>query len=157
MVAIRNYFNFGFGKNPESTRFPNPLIFMRNAKDAAFLEYIQDVKIPIFLTRRDQENWFILQGKSSASISQMAFDLVKNGEDTVLKHIPTARFGKLKTVDRVEIESYRSIHNLIAEYISSKNATRPLSIAVFGTPGSGKFHTGSPKWPPALFRKSSKS
>ena len=138
MVAIRNYFNFGFGKNPESTRFPNPLIFIRNAKDAAFLEYIQDVKIPILLTRREQENWFILQGKSSASISQMAFDLVKNGEDTVLKHIPTARFGKLKTVDRVEIESYRSIHNLITEYISSKNASRPLSIAVFGTPGSGK-------------------
>lgn len=138
MLAIRNYFQYGFGENPKSTRFPNAGIFMRNTKDTAFLEYIQDVKIPILLTRREQENWFILQGKSSASISQMAFDLVINGEDTVLKHIPAARFGKLKTVDRVEIESYRSIHNLIAEYISSKNAARPLSIAVFGTPGSGK-------------------
>jgi hypothetical protein len=138
MLAIRNHFYFGFGKNPNQGRFPNPLTFMRNTNDTAFLEYIQDVKIPLSLTRRQQESWYILQGKSSASISQMAFDLVKNGDDTVLKHIPVGRFGKLKTVDRVEIESYRSIHNLITEYISSKNASRPLSIAIFGTPGSGK-------------------
>lgn len=138
MLAIRNHFYFGFGKNPNHARFPDPLAFMCNAKDMAFMDYIQDVRIPLSLTRRQQENWYILQGKSSASISQMAFDLVKNGDDTVLRHIPAGRFGKLKTVDRVEIESYRSIHNLISEYIASQNATRPLSIAIFGTPGSGK-------------------
>lgn len=138
MIAIRKYFDFGFGENPDCCLFPNPLIFERNSNDTTLLEYVQDVKIPNILNRDHQDSWFILQGKSSASIAQMAFDLVKNGEENVLKHIPTARFGKLKTVDRTEIESYRTIHNLISEYISSKNVTRPLSIAVFGTPGSGK-------------------
>lgn len=52
--------------------------------------------------------------------------------------MPIAQFGKLKTVDRTEIEGYRSIKNLILEYVSSQNTVRPLSIAVFGTPGSGK-------------------
>lgn len=136
MNAIRKYFEFGFGENPDCCLFPNPLIFQHNLNDTALLEYVQDVNIPNI--RDHHDNWFILNGKSSASIAQMAFDMVKSGEENVLKYIPTARFGKLKTVDRIEIESYRTIHNLISEYISSKNTTRPLSIAVFGTPGSGK-------------------
>lgn len=135
LSAARNLFRFGFGKTADAGLFPNPLMFSH--EDAALLDDVQDVKIPNKLSRDLQDSWYILQGKSSASIAQMAFDMVKNGEENVLKHIPTARFGKMKTVDRIEIESYRTIHNLIAEYISSKN-TRPLSIAVFGTPGSGK-------------------
>ena len=63
---------------------------------------------------------------------------MKYGEKSALKYIPIARFGKLKTVDRTEIEAYRSIKNLISEYVSVKSVPRPLSIAVFGTPGSGK-------------------
>ena len=138
MTAIRKYFHFGFGENPDCFLFPDPQVFEHNASDSTLLENIQDVRIPNILDRDHQDSWFILQGKSSASIAQMAFDLVINGEENVRMHIPTARFGKLKTVDRIEIESYRTIHNLISEYISSKNAARPLSIAVFGTPGSGK-------------------
>ena len=63
---------------------------------------------------------------------------MKYGEKSALKYIPIAQFGKLKTVDRTEIEAYRSIKNLITEYVSAKSVSRPLSIAVFGTPGSGK-------------------
>ncbi len=62
---------------------------------------------------------------------------------------PVARFGKLETVDRQEIESLRSVGKLIEQYVSGKGmfhsdgpeATkeeRPLSIAVFGQPGGGK-------------------
>ncbi|MDD4716277.1 MAG: Ryanodine receptor Ryr [Oscillospiraceae bacterium] len=135
LSAARNLFHFGFGKTAEVSQFPNPLMFAHEG--VSLLDDVQDVKIPNNLSRDQQDGWYILQGKSSASIAQMAFDMVKNGEENILKSIPTARFGNLKTVDRIEIESYRTIHNLIAEYISSKN-TRPLSIAVFGTPGSGK-------------------
>lgn len=136
--AVRKYFYYGFGEQPASSSFPNPLMFEQNLIKDTDPEYVQDVKIPNVLNREYQDNWCILQEKSSASISQMAFDLVKNGEENVLMHIPTAKFGKLKTIDRIEIESYRTIHNLISEYIVSKNANRPLSIAIFGTPGSGK-------------------
>lgn len=55
-----------------------------------------------------------------------------------LGNIPYARFGKLFTVDRSEIESLRSIQHLIMDYEAKPSPSRPLSIAVFGTPGSGK-------------------
>jgi hypothetical protein len=54
------------------------------------------------------------------------------------ERFPTASFGNLVTVDRKEIESYRSIQNLMQEYMGKAQAARPLSIAVFGPPGSGK-------------------
>jgi hypothetical protein len=55
-----------------------------------------------------------------------------------LQGVPWGQFGDLLTVDRQEIEGYRCIRNLVAEYADQKQVTRPLSIAVFGTPGSGK-------------------
>ncbi len=138
MNVLRKYFYYGFGADPENAVFPNPLAFEQKMIHSSVAGHIQNVKIPNILNKEHQDSWCILEGKSSASIAQMAFDLVKNGEENVLMRIPTARFGKLKTVNRTEIESYRTIHKLISEYISSKNATRPLSIAIFGTPGSGK-------------------
>jgi hypothetical protein len=47
-------------------------------------------------------------------------------------------FGGLRTVDRSEIESFRSLQNLIGEYLARPHTKRPLCIAVFGPPGSGK-------------------
>lgn len=52
--------------------------------------------------------------------------------------VPFARFGKLFTVDRAEIESLRSIQRLMIGYLRSQREVRPLSLAVFGPPGSGK-------------------
>ncbi|MCR4308211.1 MAG: hypothetical protein NUV80_06655 [Candidatus Berkelbacteria bacterium] len=56
----------------------------------------------------------------------------------VLNNIPYAKFAKLYTVDNSEIESLRSIKQLITDYEATPNSTKPLSIAVFGPPGSGK-------------------
>jgi hypothetical protein len=50
---------------------------------------------------------------------------------------PPGSFGALQTVDRREIEALNSIQSLIGEYCG-RPQTRPLSIAVFGPPGSGK-------------------
>jgi hypothetical protein len=49
-------------------------------------------------------------------------------------------FGALLTVDRPEIEALQSIQKLIAEYCDSRlgKPSKPLSIGVFGPPGSGK-------------------
>jgi len=41
-------------------------------------------------------------------------------------------------VDRREIEALRGINRLIKHYSESKDQSRPLSLAVFGPPGSGK-------------------
>ena len=82
--------------------------------------------------------WTILQDKFKSGLDQVAVQIVRSGPETALSDVPWGQFGNLLTVDRQEIESYRSIRNLVAEYAGNKSVARPLSIAVFGTPGSGK-------------------
>lgn len=56
-------------------------------------------------------------------------------------YVPILTFGKLTLVERKEIESIRSIRNLIKSYLEEARNTAsalPLCIAVFGAPGSGK-------------------
>lgn len=52
-------------------------------------------------------------------------------------NIPIAKYNFLLTVDRKEIEFLHNLKTLISEYLQNKN-DQPLSIAVFGAPGSGK-------------------
>ena len=55
-----------------------------------------------------------------------------------LATLPVGVFGKLVTYDRGEIEAYRAVSNLVREYLSQLAPKRPLCLAVFGPPGSGK-------------------
>lgn len=52
-------------------------------------------------------------------------------------NIPIAKYNYLLTIDRKEIEFLHNLKSLISEYMQNKN-NQPLSIAVFGSPGSGK-------------------
>jgi hypothetical protein len=52
-------------------------------------------------------------------------------------NIPIAKYSHLLTVDRKEIEFLHHLQSLFTEYLQKKN-NQPLSIAVFGSPGSGK-------------------
>jgi hypothetical protein len=58
--------------------------------------------------------------------------------DKSLKNIPVLQYEHLITADRYEMEGYRKIHNLFERYLSDQKADTPLSICVFGSPGSGK-------------------
>ncbi|WP_455539724.1 RyR domain-containing protein [Terrisporobacter sp.] len=136
MVSAQRYFINGFGIDFENDEYSDESLFKYDESD--FNEYIQDVKIKDTFDASGQASWYIIKEKSSTNLEEIAYEIVKNGENSALKYIPIAKFRNLKTVDRTEIEAYRSIKNLIAEYISKDNVTRPLSIAVFGTPGSGK-------------------
>jgi hypothetical protein len=82
--------------------------------------------------------WTILKDKFQNSLEQLATQVVLQGPEAALQGVPWGKFGNLLTVDRQEIESYRSIRNLVGEYAGQTQLARPLSIAVFGTPGSGK-------------------
>jgi hypothetical protein len=82
--------------------------------------------------------WTILHDKFKGGLDQVAMQVVLEGPEVALMGVPWGQFGALLTVDRQEIESYRSIRNLVGEYAGQKQPPRPLSIAVFGTPGSGK-------------------
>lgn len=58
--------------------------------------------------------------------------------------IPVATFGGFSAIDRHEIESFRSVQSLLRRYVQraeqfkNDDARKPISIAVFGPPGSGK-------------------
>jgi hypothetical protein len=52
-------------------------------------------------------------------------------------NIPIAKYNYLVTVDRKEIEFLHHLQSLFTEYLQ-RQISQPLSIAVFGSPGSGK-------------------
>jgi hypothetical protein len=72
--------------------------------------------------------------------SSMSYD-VKEPNVAPL-YVPVIEFGNLVAVERQEMESFRSIRNLMKTYVEARPNTtiarRPISIAVFGAPGSGK-------------------
>ena len=138
IVAIQKYFIAGFGKNIGQDAFPSPDIFIEVENDFIYKEHVQDVVIRLSENNDCESCWYILKDKSSNNLADIAYNIVKIGVQHALKFIPIAQFGNLQTVDRGEIESYRSIKNLMCEYIANTNVPRPLCIAVFGTPGSGK-------------------
>ena len=51
---------------------------------------------------------------------------------------PVMRLGQFFLVDRLEMENLRSVRELIANYLAANPPVAPLSLAVFGPPGSGK-------------------
>lgn len=79
-----------------------------------------------------------LTGDGIEYVMAKAFEIVQHGMDKALKNVPMACYGKYQTADREEIERINAIKNLILQYQENKNDYRPLSIAVFGAPGSGK-------------------
>ncbi len=83
------------------------------------------------------ESWTILAARYPEGLETVAQSIALDGIEAVLKGVPLGRFGNFVTVDRGEIEGFRSIRALIREY-DREHAPRPLSIAVFGPPGAGK-------------------
>ncbi|MGZ6266781.1 MAG: RyR domain-containing protein, partial [Candidatus Limnocylindrales bacterium] len=84
-----------------------------------------------------RDSWSILQSRYPDLLETVAERVVLLGVEVALKGVPVGRFGKFVTVDRGEIEGFRSIRALMREY-DAQPATRPLNIAVFGPPGAGK-------------------
>ncbi|WP_181703307.1 hypothetical protein [Chthonobacter albigriseus] len=69
-------------------------------------------------------------------IQALAKRVVREGEGPLRPYL-RARFGGLVVTDWREVETFRYVDNLIRKYIAGQQAT-PLSLAVFGAPGSGK-------------------
>ncbi|HEV7902440.1 MAG TPA: RyR domain-containing protein [Pyrinomonadaceae bacterium] len=57
---------------------------------------------------------------------------------SVLSQAPHLRMGKLISAGREEMETLRSLRRILRAYRDTSNGKKPLSIGVFGTPGSGK-------------------
>jgi hypothetical protein len=95
--------------------------------------------------------WSILDEKRTENIGAMAYTYVRCGSFSKRNRdegscpaapripvFPFYRMGGIRSVYRGEIEGYQSIRKLIREYLETPSITTPLSVAVFGPPGSGK-------------------
>lgn len=124
-------------------------------------DYIKCVSLPDYNTNRapDPNFWSILreipESKEQKEYNEnkdhryvnlvnVAEDIVINGWSAI-EDFPAGHFGELTTVDRTEIESFGSLKSIMEGYINSKikninaeHTPKPLSISVFGPPGSGK-------------------
>lgn len=151
LAAMRRLHLEGYGVRGSSAAdaalvFPTSLIASELARDAKPFS-VADVHDPsIYLSNqstptksaREAGFWTILEDRYSGSLSQAAEQVVVEGAEAALKDVPLGQFGNLLTVDRGEIESFRSIRELVGEYCRKHRQKRPLSIAVFGAPGLGK-------------------
>jgi hypothetical protein len=105
----------------------------------SMIDPLQEVPVPDTVGGSDSqgEYWSLLNEMAAAGLEQAAMYYVQYGKDPVVNRVPMAKYRNLQAVDRSEIEGYRSIYNLIQEYLGLPKK-QPLAIAVFGAPGSGK-------------------
>jgi hypothetical protein len=118
-----------YGDNPTRAFTPVPLDYQ--LFDCIFQAKHQAQDVP----RRD---WSLLS-KTKWDFYSLARKIAILGPMKALQglNIPIAQFKHLLTVDRKEIEFLHHLQSLFIEYLQKKN-NQPLSIAVFGSPGSGK-------------------
>jgi len=83
------------------------------------------------------EDWTIAGNVGAKEdLYNVALQYVTEGS-AVIDGLPQLKLGALTTIDRWEIEAYQDIRNLIINYAAGDDI-KPLNIAVFGAPGSGK-------------------
>jgi hypothetical protein len=84
----------------------------------------------------------LAQTYSELALVDVAAETAVNGSSSLPHGIPVETVGSWTSVDRVEIESLRSVRNIMQEYVEQRahgdRGRHPLSVAVFGPPGAGK-------------------
>ncbi len=147
LCAMRRLLVDGHGPvvSPPATGTPGfPFTSLTTEIQAATHEWAYGaVDVPESLKRTDA--WTIIAGRSPSRSSRGAaiplFGLARRAAlhgRKQLQQTPYLQFGKLFSVERTEIESLRTLHRLLKSYQSDPKADKPLSIAAFGPPGSGK-------------------
>ncbi len=137
LAAGRRLWQGGFGSDIDRLAYPGPELFRPLEPREGIVAEVR-VPAPTAAEPADPDYWCILETLTRSDLETVAFNVVVGGKDPLLEKVPSGRFRNLRTFDRSEIESFRGIKNLVGEYLASPGVGRPLSIAVFGPPGSGK-------------------
>jgi hypothetical protein len=142
--ALRALHEGGYGADgsaPEAPRlsFPTARVAAALAEESAELSVCP---VPDPVAERPATAggrfWTILRDRHPGPLAGVARRAVIEGVERALGPVPVGRFGALVTVDRHEIEAFREIRALVSEYVGRRRESQPISIAVFGAPGSGK-------------------
>jgi hypothetical protein len=149
----------GYLKDEEEPHPFDHLFLSAEAKEAKFKKYrgkekseIEDdkehlVKVEIPFILDTLRTWSRVTAFREKNVLEQ--DFVNCISDVVRKEIksndpilaPFGRLGKLISVDREELDGYMDIHGIVSKYLQDRNWETPLSLAVFGPPGSGKSFT----------------
>jgi hypothetical protein len=96
--------------------------------------------VPSFLSADPVKSYWTIADQNEPDNSPLyglAFQTAIYGPSR-LSIVPYARFGDLLTMDREEIETLRSLRQMIQAYESGGPQKQPLCIGAFGPPGAGK-------------------
>ena len=132
IIAMRTLIRNGF---EDECKYPYEKIYA--SIDGAEKTPDNDIIVTLPLKRIDN-NMIILEKKYKNGMDKLCEDIISNGVEKALKGIPILKYRNFFSADRCEIEDYRRIHNLFEEYLLNQKMNKPLSICVFGAPGSGK-------------------
>ena len=92
--------------------------------------------------RPDRGDSILAQTYADTSMGHVAATAAVSGSGSLPFGIPVETVGAWSSVDRTEIESLRSVRNILDEYVQQElrgvRGGVPLPIAVFGPPGAGK-------------------
>lgn len=145
--CMRALHDEGVGLDEESGQIQFPYKAIRKAYAGQSAYGVSRVPVPvrpytvpgISTQKTPSRLWSILRDNFGKwdSLLELAENIVIKGPKEAIKSVPVTEFGNLVTADRRETESFRSVCRLIREYVPSSE-TKPLSLAVFGPPGSGK-------------------
>jgi hypothetical protein len=117
------------------------LTFPADAVARALTEDPHEI-IATYHPRPDGRQSIVAGALGHESVLEAARQLALGGPASLPLGIPVETIGAWSSVDRMEIETLRSVGLVLDEYrtrfLSSQPLGRPLSVAVFGPPGSGK-------------------
>lgn len=102
-------------------------------------EFIETTLPHFEIANQVKANWTIAAQNEpdNTPLYGLAFQTAIYGPSR-LSIVPHARFGDLLTMDRAEIETLRSLRQMIQAYENGGPQKQPLCIGAFGPPGAGK-------------------
>ncbi|HET7800910.1 MAG TPA: RyR domain-containing protein [Humibacillus xanthopallidus] len=147
LSAARHLLAVGYGpatdaapEDATTPTFPPPAV-VADLLEPSFRYRVADVPASVASIGRSKA-WTIASGDQDVVAGRPLHGLARRvaffGPRALVGEVPYAVFGKLTAVDRVEIESLRGLERLVKSYENDPHPSKPLSIAVFGPPGSGK-------------------
>ncbi|EJT76750.1 hypothetical protein GGTG_06666 [Gaeumannomyces tritici R3-111a-1] len=113
-------------------------ILLRGGRDLPDGQHLLEFAIPADRIARETEPSWSLLDSIVGDVTAVARGIVIDGPEAPGNQVAQARFGRLVLFDRHEIETFRTVFNLIQQYLSNPNKQSPLNIALCGPTGAGR-------------------